>query len=169
MEKTFGASRGWRCVHRDLQNEHAIELGDRTICYADLEHRVEAVVKRLAELGVQRGDVVAIHLPNGIPIVVLIHAGFIGDFVVLPINTRLTAKEIEFQLLDSGTRFLVHAHDDFEAERIELDGKADRIRIGEVDDILQLVLAQPTRPPWSTLHPLHLWNHGKAQGRGTER
>jgi O-succinylbenzoic acid--CoA ligase len=128
-------------------DEHAIELGDQTICYADLGHRVEVVVKRLAELGVQRGDVVAIHLPNGIPIVVLIHAGFIGDFVVLPINTRLTAKEIEFQLLDSGTRFLIHAHDDVEAERIELGGRVERIRIREVDDILQLVSANGHRPP----------------------
>lgn len=117
----------------------AIEFQGRTLCFAELGDRVGAVVQALADLGVERGDVIAVHLPNELSIVDLVHAGFAGDFVVLLVNTRLRAREIESQLRDSGARFFLHPEHDAEAESVRLDPGVCRIHVSEVQGQSQFV------------------------------
>ena len=104
------------------------------------------LVETLASFGVARGDVVAVSLPNGIPIVELIHAGFAGDFIILLINRRLTPPEVEFQLRDSGTRFFVHHEGDSNSQQAEVDASVTRILLEPKDD----ALAVANRPAAST-------------------
>jgi O-succinylbenzoic acid--CoA ligase len=58
---------------------------------------------------VAKGDVVAVLLPNGLPFAELLHAATLCGAVFLPLNTRLTPRELAFQLRDSGARLLLHA------------------------------------------------------------
>ena len=116
-------------------DEVAIELNGNAIRYTDLAARVDRIVEELSQCGVARGELVAVHLPNGLPIVELIHASFRGDFVVLLLNGRLRAPEIEFQLRDTGARYFVHVNNDPVTESIELEPGVERIRVAPSDDL----------------------------------
>ncbi len=81
----------------------------RTYSYSTLSNRVTAAAAALDRIGAAPGDVVALLLPNRLPIVELVHAGLVADVTLLLLNTRLTGTELAFQLRDSGARFLLHA------------------------------------------------------------
>jgi len=86
----------------------AIECDGNVIDYAELRNRARAAAGRLAELGIRRGDVVALLLENGIPFAVLFHAVVISGAVLLPLNLRLTPAELGVQLRDARARLLIH-------------------------------------------------------------
>jgi O-succinylbenzoic acid--CoA ligase len=90
------------------------------------------MVALLGHRGVAKGSVVAVCLPNGLPVVELIHASFAGDFILHLVNTRLRTPEIEFQLRDSGARHFIHPASDSSAEAVELDEGVSRIRLDDV-------------------------------------
>ncbi|HXZ85283.1 MAG TPA: o-succinylbenzoate--CoA ligase, partial [Myxococcota bacterium] len=54
------------------------------------------------------GDLVAALLPNGAELVALAHAAALCGAALLPLNLRLTARELAFQLGDARPRLLVH-------------------------------------------------------------
>ncbi|HEU4793734.1 MAG TPA: AMP-binding protein, partial [Nitrolancea sp.] len=91
----------------------AILAGDERWTFAELEERVTRTARRLAGLGVRPGDRVATLLRNSHHAVVVIHAvGRVGA-VLVPLNFRLTAREIAWQLADVQARLLVSdAHTD---------------------------------------------------------
>ena len=101
----------------------------RSFDYAELATRVDAVAQVFSDAGVGRGDVVAVQLGNGLPMVEVVHAGFVADFVVQLVNTRLTASEIEFQLRDSGARWFVHLVGDRDCETVDLEPGVERLRV----------------------------------------
>ncbi|TMR05700.1 AMP-dependent synthetase [Actinomadura soli] len=84
---------------------------------AQFAERVRAASARLAGLGVGRGTVVAVILPNRVEFAVALFAAWRLGAVVTPLNPALTADECAYQLADSGTVLAVA-----DAER------ADRIR-----------------------------------------
>ncbi|MCP4039779.1 MAG: o-succinylbenzoate--CoA ligase [bacterium] len=136
----------WRCPWLSRRaslspRDPAIDWRGSTLRYAELAERVAGVVRALGRLGVERGDVVAVHLPNGLSIVELVHAGFAGDFVLHLINTRLREPEIEFQLRDSEARFFVHLAADARARAVRLDEGTARICVREASGVSELVLA----------------------------
>lgn len=112
----------------------ALESHGKCVSYGKLARRVDAVVSSLSRCGVERGDVVAVSLPNGLPIVELIHAGFAGDFVALLINRRLSAPEVEFQLRDSGARYFIHQDGDEVSRQVELEASVTRIELAARED-----------------------------------
>jgi crotonobetaine/carnitine-CoA ligase len=82
------------------------------IAYADLLDRVRRVARGLHEAGVRHGTKVAVMLPN-IPQmpVTWLALSWLGA-VMVPVNIRYTATELDYVLSDSGASFLV-LHADF--------------------------------------------------------
>lgn len=76
--------------------------------YSILDRRAAAAVLALASVAPAPGDVVAVLLPNGLPIVELVHASFASNVTLLLLNTRLAGAELAFQLRDTGARCLLH-------------------------------------------------------------
>jgi fatty-acyl-CoA synthase len=75
--------------------------------YAELEERVGALARGLGGLGVGSGDRVAYLGPNHPTFLETMFAlGRLGA-VFVPLNTRLAASELAYQLQDSGVRVLV--------------------------------------------------------------
>ncbi|MCP5042627.1 MAG: o-succinylbenzoate--CoA ligase [bacterium] len=109
----------------------ALVFAGETHCYAQLAARVDAVAHALSGVGVARHDVVAAHLPNGLPMVELVHAAFARDFTLQLVNGRLNAAEIEFQLCDSGAQHFVHLAGDETAEAVRLEPGVRRLRVGD--------------------------------------
>ena len=86
----------------------ALVYDEKQYSYSMLALRVAATSDALDRIGVSSGDVVAVLLPNGLPIVELAHAAFSRDVTLLLLNTRLAGAELSFQLRDSGARYLLH-------------------------------------------------------------
>jgi len=85
----------------------AVISGERTVSYADLADRTDRLANALKDRGVAKGDRVAYLGENDPSFVEAFFAcGLIGAIFV-PLNTRLAAPELQFQLQDSGARLVV--------------------------------------------------------------
>lgn len=79
----------------------------QVITYAQLAAQVEALARRLAGLGVRRGDRVALALPNGPDIVLLLLAITALGAGAAPLNPAYTESEFGFYLGDIGPRLML--------------------------------------------------------------
>ena len=85
----------------------ALVAGDRTISYAELSERTDRLANALRRRGVARGDRVAYLGENDPAFVETFFACGLLGAVFVPLNTRLAAPELQFQLDDAGVRLLV--------------------------------------------------------------
>jgi fatty-acyl-CoA synthase len=86
----------------------ALVFGDRSITYAELHDRVARLADRLRVAGIGPGDRVGYLGPNHPAFVETMFATYAIGGVFVPLNFRLTAPEIDYQLADSGAKLLVH-------------------------------------------------------------
>ena len=77
------------------------------LTYGDLSHRVGAAARGLRALGVSRGGVVALHLPNSPEFAVAFIAASALGATVTTSNPAYTVPELTHQLRDSGAAVLV--------------------------------------------------------------
>ncbi|MEE8580217.1 MAG: AMP-binding protein, partial [Myxococcota bacterium] len=87
----------------------ALEVGGRVLSYGELLDLSRRTADRLSSLDVGEGDVIAVLLENGLGIVTLLHAADLCGAILLPLNLRLSAPELRFQLRDSGAKLLIYA------------------------------------------------------------
>ena len=85
----------------------AFLIGDETRTYAELDDRASRVAGALRDLGVGRGDRVALFLSNQPAFVEAFFAVCRLGAVVVPVNFRLVAAELACILRDSGSRVLI--------------------------------------------------------------
>jgi fatty-acyl-CoA synthase len=110
----------WLALHAADRPEHAALVVERTgerISYRELEARVRGVASALAELGVAPGDRVALALPSEPLYLELYFAAALVGAIAIPLNTRLTAAELGFQLDDAEPRVAIRAADSELPER----------------------------------------------------
>lgn len=86
----------------------ALDAGRVRWTFAELDRQASAMARRLAALGIRAGDRVALLLSNGPTFVALVHAAPRLGAVLVPLNTRLAAPELAWQLGDAGARLLIH-------------------------------------------------------------
>ena len=144
---------------------------------SELAGRVAARVRLLAAAGVQRGDRVAVLLPNSLACAETFLAAATVGAAAVPINLRWTAPEVEWLLADAEPRVLVA-----DAERLaalaplahappvlgpELDASADpapSLAAPRPDDPALILYTSGTtgRPKGAALtHGNLLWNAGR--------
>jgi acyl-CoA synthetase (AMP-forming)/AMP-acid ligase II len=75
--------------------------------HAGFRTAVEATVRRLAALGIGRGDVVAVVLPNRVELVITLYATWLLGAALTPVNPALTEDEVSYQVADAGARVAV--------------------------------------------------------------
>ncbi len=85
----------------------AIASGDERVTFAELDRRADAVARRLAGHGIAPGDRVAVMLPNGLPMVELVHGAGRAGAVLVPLNLRLAPAETAWQLADVRARLII--------------------------------------------------------------
>jgi O-succinylbenzoic acid--CoA ligase len=68
------------------------------LTYAELEREATSAARRLAARGARRGATVALTLDPGLEYVVVLHALMKLGAIAYPVNTRLTAAELEREL-----------------------------------------------------------------------
>ncbi len=84
--------------------------GER-LTYAELDRRANQAGNMLLGLGVQPGDRVALLLPNCVPFLETFYGGAKVGAIIVLLNWRLVADELEYLLTDSGATVLVVSSD----------------------------------------------------------
>ena len=82
----------------------AVITNERSLTYGELDLAVNCMARHLVGRGLQRDERVAVHWHNSIEHVVLMMAILRAGMVVVPINPRLKAAEIDYVLEHSGAR-----------------------------------------------------------------
>jgi fatty-acyl-CoA synthase len=84
-------------------------FGDRRITYRQLDARSSAIAAALHELGVERGDRIALDLPNWPEFVLTMFAAAKLGAVIVPLNPRYTVPELQYMLRHSEATVVVCA------------------------------------------------------------
>jgi len=85
----------------------ALVEGDRRFTYRELDDRVNRLANALRTLGVRRGDRVGTLTVNCVEFVELFFATARIGALLAPLNWRLAAPELDYQLRDSGATALI--------------------------------------------------------------
>ena len=80
---------------------------DKTLTFGDVDRLSQALGAWLQSKGLQRGDRVALMMPNVLQYPVAILAVLRAGFVVVNVNPLYTPRELEHQLNDSGSVAIV--------------------------------------------------------------
>ncbi|HWX74074.1 MAG TPA: AMP-binding protein, partial [Solirubrobacteraceae bacterium] len=92
-------------VERDPGATAVLDVGGAALSYGELWEGAGRVAGGLRAAGVERGERVAIRLPNGIEWVLAFFGAELAGAVVVPVNTRFTEGEVAYVVDDSGARF----------------------------------------------------------------
>lgn len=85
----------------------ALLIGDGRWTYAELDGLVNGTCQRLLAAGVKPGQMIGVLLPNGLEYVCLIHALARLGAVLVPLNVRLTAVELAWQIEQANCGLIV--------------------------------------------------------------
>src|ERR1700719_3573084 len=77
------------------------------VSFQELDARVKRIAATLSQQGFGRGDRLALLLPNGPEYIELVYACAWLGVIAVPLNTRLSAVEIDRILADASPRGLV--------------------------------------------------------------
>jgi acyl-CoA synthetase (AMP-forming)/AMP-acid ligase II len=106
----------------------------QALTYGQLASRVEMLARRLASLGVQRGDRVALALPNGPDIVLLLLAITALGAAAAPLNPAYTETEFGFYLGDIVPRVMLIPASGAAAARAAADAAETKVVAVQPDD-----------------------------------
>ena len=84
----------------------AVESFGVRLTYAELIKRAEEIATGLQRFGLQKGDRVAIMMPNVMAYPAVLFGILLGGYTVVNINPLYTARELTHQVNDSGARVL---------------------------------------------------------------
>jgi long-chain acyl-CoA synthetase len=114
----------------------ALVSGQRRVTYGELYETSQALAVGLHRCGVAPGDRVLVYLPNGIEFVQILFAAFTLGAVVVPVNIRLTPKELAYFAQDSQPSVVVFHSDSVEAlQQIQADiGAITQVVVGDAVD-----------------------------------
>jgi acyl-CoA synthetase (AMP-forming)/AMP-acid ligase II len=98
-------------ILRESRNAHPDKplcyIADQTFSYAQVDEISGRIAASLRNLGVRRGDKVAVQLPN-LPHFLFAYFGILkAGAVMVPLNPLLRAPEIRYPLADSDSRLLI--------------------------------------------------------------
>jgi len=85
----------------------ALIAGDTRYTYAEIDEQANRIAHALIVEGVQRGDRVAIHVPNSLEAVVAIFAVLKASAVFVMVNPSVKAQKMDYILRDAGIRWIV--------------------------------------------------------------
>ena len=113
---------------RQFTEKPAIEYLGVTISYGELDTLANRMANLLQELGVKKGDVVGMHLPNTPQYLIgLVAAAKVGA-AVSGVSPLLTAAEIIHQVNDAGIKVLVTLDQLYKNSVAPIDGKTPSLQ-----------------------------------------
>ena len=92
---------------RKYPERQAYTMMGRSISFGQLDLEAKALAAYLQSLGLEKGDRVALMMPNVMQYPVAVAAVLRAGFVVVNVNPLYTPRELEHQLKDSGAKAIV--------------------------------------------------------------
>ena len=89
------------------RNDNAYACMDKKLTYGQLDEMSRALAAWLQSKGLQRGDRVAIMMPNVLQYPVCVAGILRAGYVVVNVNPLYTPRELEHQLKDSGAKAII--------------------------------------------------------------
>jgi acyl-CoA synthetase (AMP-forming)/AMP-acid ligase II len=137
---------------RQRPESPAVRWGSTSLTYRQLADRSLRLAAALAQRGLKRGDRLGILQPNRPELLETLFAGFLGGFVVVPVNARLHPREVAWILGHAGASALVHGEEfNEELASAGLDDRLTRVSIrpafGELDYEALIGSAEPLPGP----------------------
>jgi fatty-acyl-CoA synthase len=111
-------------------DKEAVVHGDRRYTYKEFEERINRLASRLKDAGFQKGDRIAFLCPNIPPMLEGTFAIPAAGLAMVPINTRLSADEVEYIVEHSKSKIVFV---DAELEEL-LEGVDEGVEIVRIDD-----------------------------------
>jgi long-chain acyl-CoA synthetase len=105
-----------------------LRLGPVTLTYDQVDQLSGQVAAGLRAAGLQRGDSVALQLPNVPQFVIAYFGALKAGMTLVPLNPLLKAPEVTYHLSDSGARALI-TYDTFAEEAVKGAAGADDVRV----------------------------------------
>ena len=94
---------------REQPDRAFLVFGDRRLTYRQVDARATALAAALHELGIERGDRIALDLPNWPEFVLSMFAAAKLGAVIVPLNPRYTVPELQYMLRHSEATVVVCA------------------------------------------------------------
>ena len=120
-----------------LGNAEAIVDGDTTISFVGLAERVDEAARALIEIGIERGDRVAIWAPNMWEWIVAALAVNTAGGVMVPVNTRYKGIEAAYLLEKSGAKVLFTVTGFLDVDYVALLRKSGA-KLPDLEDVVVL-------------------------------
>src|SRR5712671_7813282 len=113
----------------------AVAFYGREVTYRELRDGADRLAAALAQLGVRKGDRVALYLLNSPQFIIAYFAALKCGATVTPISPVYTSHEVRYQLEDSGARVVICQ--DILYEKVEKAGVAlDHVIVTSVGEYL---------------------------------
>jgi long-chain acyl-CoA synthetase len=93
----------------------ALVIGQRRMSYGELHASSQSLAAGLHHHGVKPGDRVLVYLPNGVEFAQVVFAAYALGAIVVPVNIRLTPKELAYFAQDSEPAMLFYHADSVQA------------------------------------------------------
>ena len=106
----------------------------RVVTYGELREQVRRVASGLAEIGVGKGDVVALCSPNSPEFAIVFHAVARLGAILTPMNPVNTAHELAHQLTDANAKLLVSTAALADKARAAIDESSRAIALITTDE-----------------------------------
>lgn len=147
--------RHWLAKRTDLSPDRIAVMSEtEEWTFAELNKRAERLARHVRGAGIKRGDYVAFLMKNGLQVVEVIHGLQYAGAVMVPLNIRLTAREIAWQLADSEAAMLVF--DEAHAEKVaDIKKELPRLQILSYDDLYQIEQADESIETHIQLDDVH--------------
>ena len=150
-----------RRAHINAKMEALYDVAaERRYTYAELNAETNKAAQLLSRVGVKKGDRVGLLLMNSAEYLTAFFATAKLGAVIVPLNWRLVADELEFILKDSGTTVLVFGGE-FAATAADLQSRGAKTDVGSwlyvgapadkpdfaLDYVVETAKEQPIEPP----------------------
>ncbi|WP_030912194.1 non-ribosomal peptide synthetase [Streptosporangium amethystogenes] len=105
--------------------------GARRVTYRELAEASERMAARLSSAGIDAGQVVAVRLPRGAPLIAVVHGVLDAGGVLLPLDPELPPARARYMLSDSRARLLVEEGSTTEPGDLAVLGQPLRVSVAD--------------------------------------
>lgn len=95
------------CLARDYPNKLALVCEDRRLTYGELNDRINRLAQALLDIGIQKGDKVAVLNSNGVEMIESIYAVLKTGGVLVLLNSMVKGESLRLMLNDSDSVALI--------------------------------------------------------------
>ncbi|MGQ9733049.1 MAG: class I adenylate-forming enzyme family protein [Candidatus Zipacnadales bacterium] len=113
----------WANIVDKFPNKTAVIYEKRTFTYREIDEIIACVAQSLrGHFGLRKGDRIAVALPNCLEFFITYWATILSGGVIVPVNTRLRAEEMNFVIRNADAKALVVHKQVWGAVEAALDG-----------------------------------------------